>query len=118
MQTTGQPFEVALQVTERQPFTTHTPVEAGFDRFPPNLMWQYLGQYAEKRLGLAERDLTTLGRRNPDDETEPFNMAYLALRGQRWPVNGLCQLLHGKSAGAFSNPRFPAGLRKRCLWVR
>ncbi|MGQ9921971.1 MAG: alpha-glucan family phosphorylase [Desulfobacca sp.] len=41
MQTTEQPFEVALQVTRAgNLFATHTPVEAGFDRFPPNLMWQ------------------------------------------------------------------------------
>lgn len=106
MQTTGQPFEVALQVTRAgNLFTTHTPVEAGFDRFPPNLMWQYLGQYAEKRLGLAERDLMTLGRRNPDDETEPFNMAYLALRGSG-AVNGV-SLLHGKISRSIFQPLFP-----------
>ena len=106
MQTTGQPFEVALQVTRAgNLFTTHTPVEAGFDRFPPNLMWQYLGRYAEKRLGLAERDLMALGRRNPDDETEPFNMAYLALRGSG-AVNGV-SLLHGKISRSIFQPLFP-----------
>jgi starch phosphorylase len=109
MKTTGQPFEVALQVTRAgNVFTTHTPVEAGFDRFPPHLMWQHLGDYAQKRLGLSFRDLMAFGRRNPDDDQEPFNMAYLAMRGSG-AVNGVSQL-HGKvSRGIFQSlfPRWP-----------
>ncbi len=95
MKSTGQPFEVALQVTRAgNLFTTHTPVEAGFDRFPPKLVWQHLGDYAENHLGLSYRDLMALGRQNPGDDQEPFNMAYLALRGSG-AVNGVSQL-HGK----------------------
>ena len=49
MQETGQPFEVALAVTRAgNLFTTHTAVDAGFDRFVPALIEQYLGDYAEK----------------------------------------------------------------------
>ena len=49
MEETGQPFEVALAVTRAgNLFTTHTAVAAGFDRFDPALIEQYLRGYAEK----------------------------------------------------------------------
>jgi starch phosphorylase len=106
MKSTGQPFEVALQVTRAgNLFTTHTPVEAGFDRFPPNLIWQHLGHYAENHLGLSYRDLMALGRQDPGDDREPFNMAYLALRGSG-AVNGVSQL-HGKVSRSIFQPLFP-----------
>jgi starch phosphorylase len=106
MESTGQPFEVALQVTRAgNLFTTHTPVEAGFDRFPPNLVWQHLGHYAENRLGLSYHDLMALGRQNPRDDQEPFNMAYLACHGSS-AVNGVSQL-HGKVSRTIFQPLFP-----------
>ena len=50
MEETGQPFEVALAVTRAgNLFTTHTAVAAGFDRFAPALIEQYLGGYAEQQ---------------------------------------------------------------------
>jgi len=106
MKSTGQPFEVALQVTRTgNLFTTHTPVEAGFDRFPPNLVWQHLGDYAQKHLGLSFGDLMALGRQDPGNDQEPFNMAYLALRGSG-AVNGVSQL-HGKVSRSIFQPLFP-----------
>jgi len=106
MESTRQPFEVALQATRAgNLFTTHTPVEAGFDRFPPNLLWQHLGHYAENLLGLSYRDLMALGRQNPLDDQEPFNMAYLACRGSS-AVNGVSQL-HGKVSRTIFQPLFP-----------
>ena len=106
MKSTGQPFEVALQVTRAgNLFTTHTPVEAGFDRFTPNLIWQYLGHYAENQLGLSYRDFMALGRQDPDDDREPFNMAYLALHGSG-AVNGVSQL-HGRVSRSIFQPLFP-----------
>ena len=60
-------------------FTTHTPVPAGFDTFPPELILKYSSDYA-RALGVDPRELGALGRRNPDDVDEPFNMTYLALR--------------------------------------
>src|SRR4029077_11854252 len=94
MQRTGQPFEVALTATRAgNLFTTHTAVAAGFDRFPPALVEQYLGGYAEQKLGITRHDLLTLGRENPNDSSEPFNMAYLAIRGSA-AVNGVSRL-HG-----------------------
>lgn len=95
MEETGQPFEVALSVTRAgNLFTTHTPVAAGFDRFAPALIEQYLGEYAQKKLGITIRDLLALGRQNSNDSSEDFNMAYLAMRGSG-AVNGVSRL-HGK----------------------
>ena len=73
MQETGQPFEVALAVTRAgNLFTTHTAVAAGFDRFAPALIEQYLGGYAEQKLGISLHDLLALGRQNPNDASESF----------------------------------------------
>jgi starch phosphorylase len=106
MEQTGQPFEVALAVTRAgNLFTTHTAVAAGFDRFAPALIAQYLGGYAEKKLGIALHDLLALGRRNPDDSSEPFNMAYLAIRGSG-AANGVSRL-HGKVSRRLFLPLFP-----------
>jgi starch phosphorylase len=105
-QTSGQPFDVALAVTRAgNVFTTHTPVAAGFDRFSPALINLYLGQYAEKRLGLTLDELLALGRHNPDDPNEPFNMAYLAIRCSG-AINGVSQL-HGTISRRIFQPLFP-----------
>jgi starch phosphorylase len=106
MEETGQPFEVALAATRAgNLFTTHTAVAAGFDRFPPALIEQYLGRYAEKRLGIALQDLLALGRQNPCDSSESFNMAYLAIRGSG-AVNGVSRL-HGQVSRHLFLPLFP-----------
>jgi starch phosphorylase len=106
MQETGQPFEAALAVTRAgNLFTTHTAVPAGFDRFAPALVEQYLGGYAEKKLGMTLHDLLALGRQNPDDPSESFNMAYLAIRGSG-AVNGVSRL-HGKVSRNIFQPLFP-----------
>ena len=106
MKENGQPFEVALTATRvGNLFTTHTAVAAGFDRFEPALIEQYLAGYAEQKLGITLHDLLALGRQNPDDSSEPFNMAYLAIRtcGQ---VNGVSRL-HGKVSQHILLPLFP-----------
>ena len=106
MEETGQPFEVALAITRAgNLFTTHTPVDAGFDRFSPALIEQYLGWYAQSKLGISLYDLLALGRRNPTDSSEAFNMAYLALRGSG-AVNGVSRL-HGKVSRRIFQPLFP-----------
>ncbi|MDO8207122.1 MAG: alpha-glucan family phosphorylase [Gallionella sp.] len=105
MEETGQSFDVALTVTRAgNLFTTHTAVDAGFDRFAPALIEQYLGGYAEK-LGITLRDLLALGRQNPNDTSEPFNMAYLAIRGSG-TVNGVSRL-HGQVSRHLFEPLFP-----------
>jgi starch phosphorylase len=106
MEETGQPFEVAMAVTRAgNLFTTHTAVAAGFDRFAPALIEQYLGGYAEVKLGITRHDLLALGRQNPNDSSEPFNMAYLAVRGSG-AVNGVSRL-HGKVSRHIFQPLFP-----------
>ncbi len=106
MQETGQPFEVALAVTRAgNLFTTHTAVAAGFDRFDPALIEQYLKVYAEHDLGIPLQDLLALGRRNPHDLSESFNMAYLAIRGSG-AVNGVSRL-HGEVSRRLFEPLFP-----------
>jgi starch phosphorylase len=106
MHETGQPFEVALAVTRAgNLFTTHTAVAAGFDRFAPALIEQYLRGYAEQKLGITLHDLLALGRQNPNDSSESFNMAYLAIRGSG-AVNGVSRL-HGKVSRRLFEPLFP-----------
>ena len=99
-------FEAALAVTRAgNLFTTHTAVAAGFDRFAPALIEQYLGGYAEQRLGITRHDLLALGRQNPSDATEAFNMAHLAIRGSG-AVNGVSSL-HGRVSRHLFEPLFP-----------
>jgi starch phosphorylase len=106
MEETKQPFDVALAVTRSgNLFTTHTSVEAGFDRFSPALMERHLRRYAEERLGIPFSQFMALGRLNPDDDSEPFNMAYLALRGSG-AVNGVSRL-HGEVSRRLFQPLFP-----------
>jgi starch phosphorylase len=106
MEETGQPFEVALAATRAgNLFTTHTAVAAGFDRFSPALIEQYLGRHAEQKLGITLQDLLALGRQNPSDSSESFNMAYLAIRGSG-AVNGVSRL-HGIVSRHLFEPLFP-----------
>jgi len=106
MEENGQPFDVALAATRAgNLFTTHTAVAAGFDRFSPALIEQYLERYAAKRLGIAVHDLLALGRQNANDASEPFNMAYLAIRGSG-AVNGVSRL-HGQVSRQLFAPLFP-----------
>jgi len=106
MRENAQPFEVALAVTRAgNLFTTHTAVAAGFDRFTPALIEQYLGRYATQRLGITLHDLLALGRENPNDSSEKFNMAYLAIRGSG-SVNGVSRL-HGQVSRHLFQPLFP-----------
>lgn len=99
-------FSTALAVTRAgNLFTTHTPVAAGFDRFPPDLMRKYLEPYASRRLKISFAELMALGRRNRDDAGEPFNMAFLALRGSG-AVNGVSRL-HGEVSRRIFQPLFP-----------
>ena len=106
MEDNGKPFDVALAVTRAgNLFTTHTPVEAGFDRFAPSLIERYLRKYAEEKLSISVDDLLALGRRDRQDSSEPFNMAYLAIRGSG-AINGVSKL-HGQVSRRLFQPLFP-----------
>ena len=109
MEDCNQPFDVALAATRAgNLFTTHTPVEAGFDRFPPDLMRRYFQRYTAEKLKIPFRDLMALGRVNPSNEAEPFNMAYLAARGSG-AVNAVSLVHEGVSRRLFQvlYPRWP-----------
>jgi starch phosphorylase len=74
-------------------FTTHTPVEAGHDYFPPDLMNRYFADYAHG-LSLSFHDFLALGRRDPNNHGESFCMTILALRLAPYS-NGVSRL-HGQ----------------------
>ncbi len=106
MDATGQPFDVALAATRAgNIFTTHTAVAAGFDRFRPALIERYLGAYATEKLGITLHNVLALGRQNPNDSSEHFNMAYLAIRGSG-AVNGVSRV-HGEVSRHLFAPLFP-----------
>lgn len=106
MRENGCSFDVALAATRvGNLFTTHTPVAAGFDLFSPDLVSRRLRQYAETELGVSLNDVMALGRANPGDANELFNMAYLAIRGSG-AVNGVSRL-HGEVSRAIFQPLFP-----------
>jgi starch phosphorylase len=60
-------------------FTTHTPVPAGHDYFPPALLDRYLGDYMN-RCGLSRWEFLALGRQNEHNDSEEFCMTVLALK--------------------------------------
>ncbi|MHB1566012.1 MAG: alpha-glucan family phosphorylase [Acidiferrobacter sp.] len=101
-----QSFSVALAATRPgNLFTTHTPVPAGFDYFAPALVEQYLGRYAQQSLGIRTHELLALGRINAHNAHEPFNMAYLAVRGSG-AVNGVSRI-HGEVSRRIFQVLFP-----------
>jgi len=71
------PYDIP-RVRELCSFTTHTPVEAGHDRFPYELVWRVLGNVI---------DLSTLKHLSGD---ESLNMTRLALNMSEY-VNGVAQ---------------------------
>jgi starch phosphorylase len=86
-------FEVAVELAASGSiFTTHTPVPAGNDRFPPPLMQHYFEGYA-RDMGLAFKVFLGLGREDPRNDAEDFCMTVLALKFSRFN-NGVSKL-HG-----------------------
>lgn len=73
-------------------FTTHTPVPAGHDRFPRELMERYFTATA-RSLGLELEELMAMGRVDAANPEEPFTMTVLAMRLAE-QVNGVSEL-HG-----------------------
>jgi starch phosphorylase len=89
----GSAFNEAQTQTKTQCiFTTHTPVEAGHDRFSPELM-NYAMQRFLTQLKVPFNDLLGLGRVKPEDEHELFCMTVLALKLSR-AANAVSEL-HG-----------------------
>src|SRR5205823_6283634 len=84
--------EAALQVAPRLAFTTHTPVAAGHDAFPSDLIEAYFNGYRQQ-LGLSHEEFMLRGRRDDEAVWERFSMTVLALRSAS-RRNGVSQL-HG-----------------------
>jgi starch phosphorylase len=103
--TRGCDFFTALWATRGgNVFTTHTPVAAAFDTFPLELVQKYGTGYA-RMAGIRPEQLLGLGRADPDDLDEPFNMAYVAARTCA-RVNGVSEL-HGRVSRSIFAPLYP-----------
>ncbi len=80
MESDGLSFAEALEaVRSGAVFTTHTPVPAGIDRFPRELIERYFGGWAAA-CGVSIDQLMELGHRPDEDGDEPFNMAVMGMR--------------------------------------
>lgn len=71
--------EALLVVMASNVFTTHTSVPAAIDAFDPAMVERFLRPYLPS-LGISREGLLGLGRRNPQDPSEPFCMNVLALK--------------------------------------
>jgi starch phosphorylase len=71
-------------------FTTHTPVPAGIDIFDQALISSILGDYIST-LGISMENFLAMGKHNPNDSNEPFNMAVMAMKNCA-RINGVSNL--------------------------
>ena len=95
-------FEVAKSIcSARTVFTTHTPVPAGNDIFPIELMDKYFSNLWQK-LGISREDFLRLGMKSSQGLEQGFNMGMLALRiaGKK---NGVSKLHGAVSRRLFSD---------------
>ncbi len=103
----GQSLAQAKSATTQECiFTTHTPVEAGHDRFNSELMRYAMPQVAEG-LGTTFEEILALGRVHPGDAHEPFCMTVLALKLSR-AANGVSEL-HGRVSREMWHSLYPQG---------
>jgi len=92
VQEKGMEFKAALQlVAAANVFTTHTPVPAGNDAFPRDLMQRYFGDYPA-RVGVGFDEFFSYGQTTVN-KVDAFSMTILALRTSRH-ANGV-SVLHG-----------------------
>jgi starch phosphorylase len=85
-------------------FTTHTPVEAGHDRFTSDLMRHVAHKFCD-HLKLTHDELMALGRVRPEDPGEPFCMTVLALKHSR-AANAVSEL-HGQVSRKMWHALYP-----------
>jgi glycogen phosphorylase len=100
--TTAEAMEVVRAGTI---FTTHTPVPAGIDIFDAALIEKYFGHFCDRN-GIDRQTFIGLGRNNPKNPHEPFNMALLALRTTAY-ANGVSRL-HGEVSRKMWHPNWPS----------
>ena len=96
------PFEVAKAIcTAKTVFTTHTPVPAGNDIFPIELMDKYFSNFWPQ-LGISREDFLRLGMKNNQGLEQGFNMGMFALR-MAGKKNGVSKLHGAVSRRLFSD---------------
>ncbi len=101
----GCSFQEARSITRAgNLFTTHTPVAAGFDRFPTSMVGRYLGRYLSDEVGVDADEVLALGA-DAERGGDVFNMAHLAVRSSG-AVNGVSEL-HGRVSRRLFAPLFP-----------
>ncbi|HTV11789.1 MAG TPA: alpha-glucan family phosphorylase [Acidimicrobiales bacterium] len=86
-------------------FTTHTPVPAGIDRFPAELMEKYFSGWAHD-CGVDISDLMALGHAPGEPPNAPFNMAVMGLRLAAM-ANGVAKL-HGRTSRSMFQSLYPS----------
>jgi glycogen phosphorylase len=99
-------YAAARQIPREVIFTTHTPVPAGHDRFPADLIEEHLGPLRDQ-LGIMHENLMGFGREHPTDSQEPFCMTVLGLKLAR-RVNAVSSL-HGEVSRAMWRGLYPNG---------
>ncbi len=99
-------YAAASHIPREIIFTTHTPVPAGHDRFPADLIEEHLGPLREE-LGISHENLMGFGREHPTDYGEPFCMTVLGLKLAR-RVNAVSSL-HGEVSRAMWKGLYPGG---------
>ena len=117
----GLDFDTALTVVRSSTvFTTHTPVPAGIDRFPVEMVKRYFGGFSDERSREEHRSsgpsdstsrllpgvpLDRIVAFGEEDDPAKFNMAHMGLRlAQR--ANGV-SLLHGRVSRSMFNDLWP-----------
>ncbi|WP_018599092.1 glycosyltransferase family 1 protein [Mycobacterium sp. 155] len=102
----GLDFDTALTVVRSSTvFTTHTPVPAGIDRFPVDLIRRYFGGPTDDSRLLPGVPLDRVIAFGAEDDPSKFNMAHMGLRlAQR--ANGV-SLLHGRVSRMMFNELWP-----------
>jgi starch phosphorylase len=94
MEATGADFwTCAQEVAQSTVFTTHTPVDAGHDRFPPDLFDEHL-EPLRRSVGLSREEFLAIGRIDPEDPKEALCMTVLAFKMSRY-ANAV-SALHGR----------------------
>ena len=95
-------FKIARDiVSSKTVFTTHTPVPAGNDIFPTDLVERYFSGYWEK-LGISKEEFFKMGMEPEPQPNAGFNMGILALKiaGKK---NGVSKLHGAVSRELFNN---------------
>jgi starch phosphorylase len=101
----GKNYQQALDQTRAECiFTTHTPVEAGHDRFSPDL-FDYTMHRFRAKLPVDSSEIMKLGRVNPQNKNEAFCMTVLALKVSR-AANAVSEL-HGRVSRHMWHSLFP-----------